>query len=107
MTPPQDRRFEPRSPADVRAVVIAPGVEMPCTIADQSAAGLKLKLNRATTLPRQVVVIDLARAMAIEADVAWQKGLEVGLKQRGQTSLRGLVPSRLAAARDLFRRLGG
>ena len=107
MTPPQDRRFEPRSPADVRAVVIAPGVEMPCTIADQSAAGLKLKLNRATTLPRQVVVIDLARALAIEADVAWQKGLEAGLKQRGQISLRGLVPSRLAAARDLFRRLGG
>jgi hypothetical protein len=107
MTAPQDRRFEPRNPADVRAVVTAPGVEMPCTIADQSAAGLKLKLNRATTLPREVVVIDLARGMAIEADVAWQKGLEAGLKQRGQTSLRGLVPSRLAAARDLFRRLGG
>jgi hypothetical protein len=107
MTAPQDRRFEPRNPSDVRAVVTAPGVEMPCTITDQSAAGLKLKLNRATTLPRQVVVIDLGRAMAIEADVAWQKGLEAGLKQRGQTSLRGLVPSRLAAARDLSRRLGG
>jgi hypothetical protein len=107
MTAPQDRRFEPRTPADVRAVVLAPGVEMPCTIVDQSAAGLKLKLNRATTLPRQVVVIDLARASAIEADVAWQKGLEAGLKQRAQTSLRGLVPSRLAAAKDLFRRLGG
>ena len=80
---------------------------MPCRIIDQSDAGLKLKLNRATTLPRQVVVIDLARALAIEADVAWQKGLEAGVKQRGQTSLRGLVPSRLAAARDLFRRLGG
>jgi hypothetical protein len=107
MTSPQDRRLGPRTPADVRAVVTAPGVEMPCVIVDQSAAGLKLKLNRATTLPRQVVVIDLTRAMAIECDVAWQKGLEAGLKQRGQTSLRGLVPSRLAAARDLFRRLGG
>ncbi len=107
MTSPQDRRFEPRTPANLQAVVIAPGVEMPCVIVDQSAAGLKLKLNRATTLPRQVVVVDLSRAVAIEAGLAWQKGLEVGLKQNGQTSLRGLVPSRLAAARDLFRRLAG
>jgi hypothetical protein len=88
-------------------VVTAPGLEMPCLIVDQSAAGMKLRLNRATTLPRQVVVIDLARGMAIEADLAWQKGLEAGVKQRGQTSLRGLVPSRLAGARDLLRRLGG
>ncbi|HZV83629.1 MAG TPA: PilZ domain-containing protein [Brevundimonas sp.] len=107
MTPPQDRRFEPRAAADHRAVVIAPGLETPCLIADQSAAGMKLRLNRATALPAQVIVIDMARGVAIEADLAWQKGLEAGVRQRAQTPLRGLVPSRLAAAREVFRRLGG
>ena len=45
--------------------------------------------------------------VAIEAQVAWQKGQEAGLKRIGQASLRGLIPSRLAAARDAFRRAGG
>lgn len=107
MKAPQDRRFETRSPANVRGVVLAPGAELPCLITDQSGAGMKLRLDRAFALAGRVVVIDLAQALAIEADVAWSKGLEVGLKRGASASLRGLVPSRLAAARDAFLRAGG
>ncbi|MBA3048188.1 MAG: PilZ domain-containing protein [Alphaproteobacteria bacterium] len=107
MNSPQDRRFEPRSPANARAVVVAPGLEMTCLIVDQSATGLRLRLDRNLALPDQVQVIDLARGVAIEARVVWRKGQEAGLKQLGQASLRGLVPSRFAAARAAFLRAGG
>ena len=107
MTPPQDRRFEPRSPASARAVVVAPGLELACVIVDHSPTGLRVRTDRHLALPPQVQVIDLARAVALEVDVIWRKGQEAGLKQRGEASLRGLVPSRLAAARAAFLRAGG
>ena len=107
MTLPQDRRFEPRSAANTRAVVVAPGLELSCLIIDHSATGLRLRLDRNLALPGQVQVIDLARAVVLEADVVWRKGQEVGLKQRGESSLRGLTPSRLSAARAAFLRAGG
>lgn len=107
MTPPQDRRFEPRSASNTRAIVVAPGLELACLIVDHSATGLRLRLDRNLALPDQVQVIDISRALALEADVVWRKGQEVGLKQRGQSSLRGLIPSRLSAARDAFQRAGG
>lgn len=103
----QDRRFEPRSPANARGIVVAPGLEMPCLIADVSGAGLKVRLDRNLALPKQVQVVDLAQGVVIEADVAWSKGLEAGLKRKGQASLRGLTPSRLAAARAAWMRAGG
>ena len=107
MTTPQDRRFEPRSSANTRAVVVAPGLELSCLIVDHSATGLRLRLDRNLALPNRVQVIDIARGVALEAEVVWRKGQEAGLKQRGESSLRGLIPSRLAAARDAFLRAGG
>ncbi len=107
MTAPQDRRFEPRSAANTRAVVVAPGLELSCLIIDHSQTGLRLRLDRNLALPDQVQVIDLVRAVVMEAEVVWRKGQEAGVKQRSQSSLRGLVPSRLAAARDAFLRAGG
>lgn len=104
---PPDRRFETRRPVNGRGVVVGPGLELPCLIMDQSAGGLRIRLERSFALTGSLIVIDLARATAIEGKVAWNKGLEVGLKQSGQTSLRGLVPSRFAAAREAFRRAGG
>lgn len=107
MTPPQDRRFEPRSTANTRAVVVAPGLELSCLIVDHSKTGLRLRLDRNLALPNRVQIIDIARAVALEAEVIWRKGQEAGLKQGGESSLRGLIPSRLAAARDAFLRAGG
>ena len=103
----QDRRFEPRSPANARGVVVAPGLEMPCVIADVSSAGLKVRLDRKLALPPQVQVVDIAKGVVIDADVAWSKGQEAGLKRKGQANLRGLTPSRLAAARAAYIRAGG
>ena len=53
------------------------------------------------------MVIDIAQGVAIEAQVAWQKGQEAGLKRTGQASLRGLIPSRLSDARAAWLRAGG
>ena len=61
MTTPQDRRFEARSAANTRAIVVAPGLELPCLIVDHSATGLRLRLDRNLALPGQVQVIDIAR----------------------------------------------
>lgn len=103
----QDRRFEPRSPTNARGIVVAPGLEMPCVIADVSAAGLKVRLDRQIALPKQVQIVDVAQGLALEVELAWAKGQEAGFKRTGQASLRGLTPSRLAAARAAWMRAGG
>ena len=107
MTPPPDRRLEQRRAANARGIVLAPGFEIGCVILDVSAGGMKLRLDRNLALPRTVVVVDVAAGLACEADTAWSKGMDAGLKCRAQASLRGLVPARLAAARDAWLRAGG
>ena len=102
-----DRRFEPRAPAGGRGVVVAPGLELPCLIVDASASGLRIRLERKLALPPLVQLIDLSQGVSIDAELAWSRGQEAGLKRRGQASLRGLVPSRLAAARAAYLRAGG
>jgi hypothetical protein len=107
MTAPQDRRFEPRTPANERGLVLAPGFEIPCLLVDQSSQGGRIRLDRNLVLPKFVMVIDIAQGVAIEAQVVWQKGQEAGLKRTGQASLRGLIPSRLSDARAAWMRAGG
>ncbi len=102
-----DRRAEPRRAVNARGVVSAPGLEMACVIVDLSAAGMKLRLDRGSALPREVVVIDVAEGVAYPATLVWQKGQEAGLRQTGAQSLRGLVSTRLAGARDAWLRAGG
>lgn len=102
-----DRRGERRSPANARGVVVAPGLEMTCLITDASAHGLRVRLDRNMALPVAVIVVDTAAGLAYEGEVAWRKGMEAGLKVRSKVSLRGLTPSRLAAARDAWLRAGG
>lgn len=107
LTQPPERRFEPRRSANARALIVAQSLELPCVILDRSARGLKVRMDRALALPARVIVIDLEQAQAIEAELAWSKGVEAGLKEGARTSLRGLVPSRLAAARAAWMRAGG
>lgn len=108
MDRPDDRRLQPRSPANARGVVVAPGLELACLIVDQSVSGVRLRLDRNLALPDRVIIVDIAQATAVEAEVVWRKGQEAGVKRIGAASpLRGLVPSRLAAARDALLRAGG
>jgi hypothetical protein len=108
MNPVDDRRGELRRPANARGVVVAPGLELACAIADVSGGGMRLRLDRNLALPSPVLVVDVAAATAQEVDVAWRKGQEVGVKRRGAPgSLRGLTPSRLTAAREAWLRAGG
>lgn len=107
MTQPTDRRLQPRTLVNARAVLVAPGIEMACVIVDTSAGGLKVRTDRQLALPAQVIVVDILAGLALEADVAWRKGAEAGLRLRGQSPLRGLIPSRLLPARDAWNRVGG
>ncbi|WP_292072263.1 PilZ domain-containing protein [Brevundimonas sp. UBA7534] len=104
---PADRRQEPRRAANARGVVVASTVETACLIVDQSAAGFRLRLDRSAALPREVVVIEVAEGLAYPGVVVWQKGQKAGIKQAGPTSLRGLVPARMTAAREAWLRAGG
>jgi len=107
MNSPADRRLEPRFPSNTRGIVVAPGFEMACLFVDRSASGLRLRLDRGLALPRSVIVVDVAAGLALEAEVAWSKGVEAGIKVKGQAPLRGLVPARLTQARDAWLRAGG
>ncbi len=107
MTQPTDRRLQPRMPANARAVVVAPGLELACVIVDTSPGGLKIRTDRQLALPSQVTVVDIVAGLATEADVVWRKGVEAGLTLKGQSPLCGLVPSRLLPAREAWIRAGG
>lgn len=107
MTTPADRRIELRNPSSGRGIVVAPGLEIACMVSDTSASGMRVRLDRQLALPARVTLVDVAGGLAYEAEVAWNKGAEAGLKQLSQSSLRGLAPSRLLAARDAWIRAGG
>lgn len=102
-----ERRLHPRISANARAIVVAPGLEIAAVILDASSGGVRLRTNRQMALPPRVLVVDIAAGTALEADVAWRKGSEAGLKLIGMTALRGLVPARLVPAREAWRRAGG
>jgi hypothetical protein len=69
---------------------------------------VRLRLDRNLALPGRVILVDVAQASAVEAEVVWRKGMEAGVRRSGAAaSLRGLVPSRLAVARAAFLRAGG
>lgn len=103
-----ERRLEIRLPADGRGLLVGHGVEQVCRMIDQSASGLRVRLDRSATLPRDLVIVDVPGGVATPIAVVWQKGQEAGLKKAGDgATLRGLVPSRLIPVRDAWRRAGG
>lgn len=102
-----ERRSEPRRPANVPGVVVAPGLEVGCVIVDVSSSGMRVRLSRNLSLPEQVTVIEIAAGLAYDARVVRRDGHEAGLKTSGQARLGGLVPARLAHAREAWLRAGG
>ncbi|HEV2082362.1 MAG TPA: PilZ domain-containing protein [Brevundimonas sp.] len=103
-----DRRSEIRLPADGRGLLVGSGVEQVCRLVDQSASGLRVRLDRASALPREIMIVDVPGGVATPVAVVWQKGQEAGLRRSGDgATLRGLVPGRLVAVRDAWRRAGG
>lgn len=91
-------------PASGRAVIIGPGLELTCRVLDASTGGFRIRLDRAFPLPPVVVLVDLTSGVGYEADVAWIKGQEAGLKVTAKSPLGGLVPSRFGAARAAWLR---
>lgn len=88
-------------------MVVFEGRELGCLITDISRGGFRIRLDRADTLPRDLTMVEIGKALAFVATVAWQKGAEAGLHLGEGTSIRGLVPSRLMAARQAWVRATG
>ena len=106
--PQDDRRNEPRRAVNARGVLVAPGLELICRIVDVSDSGMRLRLDRAVSLPRTVTIVDIDAGTACEASVAWSKGQEAGLRCPARPiALRGLVPARFTPAREAWVRAGG
>lgn len=103
----QDRRSEIRRPANRRALLVGAALEVLCRITDESKGGLKLTLDRGIEIPGRVIVVEVKEALAVDIDIRWTRGREAGGRRISETSLRGLVPQRLAAARDAWQRAGG
>lgn len=80
---------------------------MACVVLDTSGDGLRVRTDRQMALPPLVVVVDLATALAVEAEVVWRRGVEAGLRVKTRAPLRGLVPARLVPAREAWLRAGG
>lgn len=103
-----ERRTEIRLPADGRGLLVGVGCEQQCRLIDQSASGLRVRLDRSAALPRELMIVDVPGGVATPVTVAWQKAQEAGLKRSGDgATLRGLVPGRLVAVRDAWKRAGG
>ncbi|WEK40860.1 MAG: PilZ domain-containing protein [Candidatus Brevundimonas colombiensis] len=108
MKPPgEDRRASLRRAVNARGVVCGTDIEVVCLIVDLSDGGMRVRMDRGSALPSEVVVVDVADAVAYPAEVVWQRGQEAGLRQTGAKSLRGLAPARLIPARDAWLRAGG
>ncbi len=88
-------------------MLLAPGLELSCSIADTSAGGLRIRTDRPLALPARATLVDVGAGLAVEVELAWRQGLDAGLKRRGEASIRGLVPSRLMPAREAWLRAGG
>jgi hypothetical protein len=102
-----ERRREPRRPVNLDGVVHGPGYEVACRILDLSEHGMRVRLDRQAPPPPQVVVIEIAGGVAHEVETRWREGMEAGFRILSSSSLRGLTPARLTAAREAWRRAGG
>jgi hypothetical protein len=102
-----DRRSEPRRPSNMAGVVVGDRLEMGCAVVDVSTKGMRIRLQRDVALPKQLVVVEIATGLAHEAELAWKKGHEAGLKIQESRSVKGLAPQRLTAAREAWLRAGG
>lgn len=84
-----------------------PGYVVACRILDLSGHGIRVRLDRQAPPPSQAVVIEVAGGIAYEVETRWRKGMESGFHILSTTSLRGLTPARLTAAREAWGRAGG
>ena len=105
--PDPDRRIDPRKPVALTGLVVAPGVEQSCRIVDVSSSGYRIRLDRPTGVPSNLILIDVAAGQGVESQIVWTREGEIGLKAISRASLAGLTPSRFATARAAWLRVTG
>lgn len=102
----KNRRQGERKAVNLRGLIVAAGLELRCVIVDLSDGGMKVRLDRGVALPDRFIIVDIAAGQAHEAQAAWAKGQEAGLKTQGRpVPLGGLAPARFVAARDAWLRV--
>ncbi len=93
----QERRERPRSSTSLTARIFPGNTE--CTIMDVSSRGMGLRLELATPLPDLFVLVEWQAGEAHEAEVAWARGREVGIRILRSGDLHGRVPLGFSEAR--------
>jgi hypothetical protein len=75
-----DRRAEPRRRV-LRSgkLTFSPAFSLDCPIRDETEAGARIRTG-GTPLPRTVVLVSVAKRVAHEAEVIWQRGDDAGVR---------------------------
>jgi len=63
-----------------------------CRIRDLSDGGARIILPVGQVIPTRVVLLDVRARIAYDAEVAWMKSPEIGLKFLGKYTLAGQLP---------------
>jgi hypothetical protein len=88
-TASRDRRRLARRRMLLTGVIAYAGLNISfrCAIRDRSPGGMRLKLPNGLTAPDRFWLIDVAEAVAYEANVAWRKAPEIGVALAEATPL--------------------
>jgi hypothetical protein len=73
-----------------------------CVVRDQSDSGLRIQMLSSATPPPNLQLVDLVSGYAHDANVVWQKDLELGLTILRSHDLRGLAPAALQTAKRIW-----
>lgn len=71
-------------------------------LVDSSVRGMGLRLEAGTSLPDTFVLVEWSSGEAHEAELAWARGQEVGIRILRSGDLHGRVPPAFMEARDLW-----
>jgi hypothetical protein len=105
--PDDNNRREPRTAVSRPARLIPQGAPpVPCTIADLSSRGARIKLKAGPVPPRGLLV-DLHAGCAYEVQTAWRQDVwyrdpEMGLRILRRHDLNAMVPAHLRVAKAIW-----
>ena len=85
-------------------VILGDGRDRTCRLLQRQGQMIDLVMLKDTAPKGAIVIVDLKNALAMEATVISARGNEVRVQVQSRHDLKGLVPSRLGRARDVWKR---
>jgi hypothetical protein len=101
----QERRSEPREPANARGRVMHGdklAIWADCMIKDLSESGAKIQLSHLYNLPPRFVLLHLHAGVAFEVVLKWRRGDLAGMAFEHRHLLEQPVESRLEPVRETW-----